>query len=72
MRSNRKSKSRKIISVIGPGILVAATGVGAGDLLTAALGGSDVGMGILWAAAAGALLKGFLNEDGLSSPAVHW
>ncbi|WP_255217252.1 Nramp family divalent metal transporter [Myxococcus sp. AM010] len=46
----------------GPGMLVAATGVGAGDLLTASLGGSAVGMAILWAAVVGAVLKGFLNE----------
>ncbi|MFP2925105.1 Nramp family divalent metal transporter [Pyxidicoccus sp. 3LG] len=46
----------------GPGILVAATGVGAGDLLTASLGGSSVGVSILWAAIVGSVLKGFLNE----------
>ncbi|MCP3142888.1 Nramp family divalent metal transporter [Pyxidicoccus xibeiensis] len=46
----------------GPGILVAATGVGAGDLLTASLGGSAVGVSILWAAIVGSVLKGFLNE----------
>ena len=48
--------------VMGPGILVAATGVGAGDILTAALGGSAVGITILWAALAGAVLKFGLNE----------
>ena len=48
--------------VIGPGILVAATGVGAGDLLTASMAGSKVGLAILWAAAVGALLKWTLNE----------
>jgi Mn2+/Fe2+ NRAMP family transporter len=45
-----------------PGILVAATGVGAGDLLTASLGGSAVGLSILWAAIVGSVLKAFLNE----------
>ena len=49
-------------SAIAPGILIAATGVGAGDLLTAALGGSAVGVVIAWAACAGAVLKWFLNE----------
>ncbi len=47
---------------VAPGILVAATGVGAGDLMTASLGGSAVGLVIIWAAVAGALLKWFLNE----------
>ncbi len=46
----------------GPGMLVAATGVGAGDLLTASLGGSKVGVSILWAAVLGSVLKTFLNE----------
>jgi Mn2+/Fe2+ NRAMP family transporter len=49
-------------AALAPGILVAATGVGAGDLLTASLGGSAVGLTILWAAWAGATLKWFLNE----------
>lgn len=55
-------KNTRILSVIGPGILVAATGVGAGDLLTASLGGSVLGVGILWAVVVGALIKWFLNE----------
>ncbi len=41
---------------------MAATGVGAGDLITASLAGSAVGLAILWAAVAGALLKWVLNE----------
>ena len=49
-------------AALAPGILVAATGVGAGDLLTASLAGSTVGVTILWACWVGALLKWFLNE----------
>ena len=45
-----------------PGILVAATGVGAGDLITASLAGSAVGLGALWAVWLGALFKLSLNE----------
>lgn len=44
------------------GLLVAATGVGAGDLITASLAGSNLGLVILWAAVAGAVLKWVLNE----------
>jgi Mn2+/Fe2+ NRAMP family transporter len=44
------------------GLVVAATGVGAGDLITASLAGSKVGLALLWAALAGAVLKGVLNE----------
>jgi Mn2+/Fe2+ NRAMP family transporter len=43
-------------------MLVAATGVGAGDLLTASLAGSRFGLTLLWAAWVGAVLKWFLNE----------
>jgi Mn2+/Fe2+ NRAMP family transporter len=43
-------------------MLVAATGVGAGDLLTASLAGSRLGLALLWAAWIGAALKWFLNE----------
>ncbi|MEJ2238765.1 MAG: Nramp family divalent metal transporter [Gemmatimonadales bacterium] len=50
------------LALVGPGILIAATGVGAGDLLTASLAGSRHGLTLLWAAWIGALLKWFLNE----------
>jgi Mn2+/Fe2+ NRAMP family transporter len=49
-------------AALAPGMLVAATGVGAGDLLTASLAGAEVGMALLGAAAIGALLKWSLNE----------
>jgi Mn2+/Fe2+ NRAMP family transporter len=51
-----------LLAVLGPGILVAATGVGAGDLLTASYAGSRHGLVLLWAAWLGAILKWFLNE----------
>lgn len=55
--------SRRLsFSIIGPGILVAATGVGAGDLATAALTGSRLGTAVLWAVLAGALFKFVLTE----------
>lgn len=47
---------------VGPGIAVAATGVGAGDLIAAAVSGATYGTAILWAAAIGALIKFALNE----------
>ena len=48
--------------MIGPGILVAATGVGAGDLATGAFTGSKLGVAILWAVLLGAGLKFLVNE----------
>ena len=57
------STARKgLLTAVGPGILVAATGVGAGDLATAALTGSRLGLAILWAVVVGAFVKFVLNE----------
>lgn len=53
---------RPWFSRIALGLIVAATGVGAGDLITASLAGSEVGLALLWAALAGAVLKWVLNE----------
>jgi len=50
------------LAIIGPGLLVAATGVGAGDLAGGSLAGIKVGVGILWAAILGAFLKFVLTE----------
>ena len=55
-------KKKKLLAIIGPGILVAATGVGAGDLATAALTGIKLGPVILWAVIVGAIVKYVLNE----------
>lgn len=53
---------RKWPALLGPGLLVAATGIGAGDLITAALAGIRTGTDLLWAVALGAILKCVLNE----------
>lgn len=52
----------KFITIILPGLLVAATGVGAGDLATASLTGSLLGTAVLWAVVVGALFKFTLTE----------
>jgi Mn2+/Fe2+ NRAMP family transporter len=54
--------AKKLLNLVGPGMLVAATGVGAGDLATAAFAGGKLGTAVLWAVLAGALLKLVLNE----------
>lgn len=51
-----------LMTLLGPGILIAATGVGAGDLATASLSGSELGVAILWAVLVGAGIKFVLNE----------
>lgn len=47
---------------LGPGLLVAATGVGAGDLATSALAGASVGTAVLWAVLVGVAFKYVLTE----------
>jgi len=47
---------------LGPGIVIAATGLGAGDLIAASVAGARYGIAIVWAALLGALLKFTLNE----------
>jgi Mn2+/Fe2+ NRAMP family transporter len=48
--------------LIGPGIVVAATGVGAGDLVATLVAGSRYGYALLWAAVIGCILKIALAE----------
>jgi Mn2+/Fe2+ NRAMP family transporter len=59
------SSRPRLLAVIGPGLLVAATGVGAGDLATAGFAGSRLGTAVLWAVVLGALLK-FVVTEGLT------
>ncbi|MFJ8918549.1 Nramp family divalent metal transporter [Streptomyces sp. NPDC102415] len=47
---------------IGPGIVVAATGVGAGDLVATLIAGSKFGYTLIWAAVIGCLVKISLAE----------
>lgn len=53
---------KNLLSILGPGILVAATGVGAGDLATAAFTGAKLGVAVLWVVILGAFFKFVLNE----------
>jgi Mn2+/Fe2+ NRAMP family transporter len=52
-------------AVLGPGLLLAATGVGGGDLATATFVGGLLGTTILWAVALGAFMK-FVVTEGLA------
>ncbi|MCH2135377.1 MAG: Nramp family divalent metal transporter [Phycisphaerales bacterium] len=55
-------KRSGLLGAIGPGLLVAATGVGAGDLAAASLAGQRLGVAIAWAVVVGALFKYVLTE----------
>ena len=46
----------------GPGIVIAATGLGAGDLIAASVAGANYGTAILWTAVLGAVMKFAMNE----------
>ena len=61
----RRFGLRAAAVVVLPGVLVAATGVGAGDLNTAGLAGRELGLAVLWACALGAMLK-FVVTEGLT------
>jgi Mn2+/Fe2+ NRAMP family transporter len=53
---------RAKIKQVGPGLLAAATGVGAGDLVATMVAGARFGTVLLWAAVLGAVLKLALAE----------
>jgi len=50
------------LSIIGPGLVAAATGVGAGDLVATLVAGSQYGYALLWAAVVGTVIKVALAE----------
>lgn len=50
------------LKTIGPGFVIAATGLGAGDLIAATVAGVKFQTALLWAVVIGALFKGALNE----------
>lgn len=47
---------------IGPGLVLAATGVGVGDLVAASVSGARYGLALIWAVVVGAVLKYALCE----------
>ena len=62
---NKEGRPRRIgevLRTIGPGLAIAATGVGAGDLLAAMLAGAGFGTTLIWVIVVGAALKFGLNE----------
>ncbi len=47
---------------LGPGLIMAASGIGASDVMTATVGGANYGVQLLWAVGFGAFLKYVLSE----------
>ena len=54
--------SLRFLKLAGPGLVVAATGIGSGDVVAATVGGARYGVILLWAIAVGAFFKFVLNE----------
>jgi Mn2+/Fe2+ NRAMP family transporter len=50
------------LKLAGPGLIVAATGIGSGDVISATVGGARYGIVLLWAIAVGAFFKFVLSE----------
>jgi Mn2+/Fe2+ NRAMP family transporter len=50
------------LRLAGPGLVVAAAGIGSGDVVSATVGGARYGVVLLWAIAAGAFFKFVLTE----------
>ena len=50
------------LRLIGPGLIAAATGVGAGDIVAALAAGSELGLALLWTILLGAAIKFGLAE----------
>src|SRR5688572_21582414 len=51
-----------VLATVAPGVLVAATGVGVGDIAGAGFAGSHLGYAVLWAAVLGCFIKFVVNE----------
>ena len=54
--------SYSFLKLAGPGLVVAATGIGSGDVVSATVGGARYGVVLLWAIVAGAFFKFVLSE----------
>jgi Mn2+/Fe2+ NRAMP family transporter len=62
LKTEQQVERFNVAQIIGPGLLVAAAGIGAGDIVSATVGGANYGLALLWAVVLAAFLKCFLNE----------
>ncbi|MEE8349855.1 MAG: Nramp family divalent metal transporter, partial [Acidobacteriota bacterium] len=56
---------KRTLNDLGPGLLLAATGIGVGDMVSATVVGAKYGLVMVWALAAGVLVK-FVITEGLA------
>ncbi|HXV60483.1 MAG TPA: Nramp family divalent metal transporter [Vicinamibacteria bacterium] len=57
-----KAAAASLSKLVGPGLIVAATGIGAGDIVSATVGGARFGESLAWCIVLGAAFKYLLNE----------
>jgi Mn2+/Fe2+ NRAMP family transporter len=57
-----RPSSMSFLKMAGPGLVVAATGIGSGDVVAATVGGARYGVVLLWAIVVGAFFKFVLSE----------
>ncbi len=60
--SSSSAPSSSFLTLAGPGLVVAATGIGSGDVVSATVGGARYGVVLLWAIVIGAFFKFVLSE----------
>src|SRR5687767_8312282 len=60
--SDPRTGKLRLTTLVGPGLIVAATGIGSGDVVSATVGGASYGVVLLWAIAIGAFFKFILTE----------
>src|SRR5262245_8287390 len=62
VQSGAPAREFRLSAVLGPGLIVAAAGIGSGDVVSATVGGATYGVTLLWAIALGAFFKFVLTE----------
>jgi Mn2+/Fe2+ NRAMP family transporter len=62
MTSSSSTRNVSFLKLAGPGLIVAASGIGSGDIVSATVAGARYGVILLWAVALGAFIKFVLNE----------
>lgn len=60
--TQQKAGQFSLAKMIGPGLLVAAAGIGAGDMVSSTVAGANNGLLLLWVVLLAAFLKCVLNE----------
>jgi Mn2+/Fe2+ NRAMP family transporter len=62
LTESKAPPSLSFLRLAGPGLIVAASGIGSGDVVSATIGGATYGVVLLWGVAVGAFFKFVLNE----------